>query len=91
MNKKLRKIVVYGNLRKFLGRSYFEAAVNSPQQAFNFLKANFQGIEKHMSQQIYKIRMGNRIGGQPDALKKVLHFFSGTAMWSSELALFVPR
>jgi|TARA_Y100000052_G_C2945793_1_gene83723 predicted phage tail protein len=61
MNKKLRKIVVYGNLRKFLGRSHFEAAVNSPQQAFNFLKANFQGIEKHMNQQIYKIRMGNRI------------------------------
>ena len=61
MNKKLRKIVVYGNLRKFLGRSHFEAAVNSPQQAFNFLKANFRGIEKHMNQQIYKIRMGNRI------------------------------
>lgn len=61
MNKKLRKIVVYGNLRKFLGRSHFEAAVNSPQQAFNFLKANFRGIEKHMNQQIYKIRMGDRI------------------------------
>tara|TARA_R100000329_G_scaffold148161_1_gene136659 strand:- start:5905 stop:6501 length:597 start_codon:yes stop_codon:yes gene_type:complete len=61
MNKKLRKIVVYGNLRKFLGRSHFEAAVNSPQQAYNFLKANFQGIEKHMNQQIYKIKMGDRI------------------------------
>ena len=55
---KLRKIKVYGNLRKFLGKTYFEAAVNSPEQAFSFLKANFAGIEKHMNYQIYKINMG---------------------------------
>ena len=58
---KLRKIKVYGNLRKFLGKTYFEAAVNSPEQAFSFLKANFAGIEKHMNDQIYKIKMGGRV------------------------------
>ena len=55
---RLRKIKVYGQLRQFLGQSTFEAAVKTPQQAVNFLKANFEGIEKHMSNQIYKIKMG---------------------------------
>ena len=58
---KLRKIKVYGSLRKFLGKTYFEAAVSSPEQAFNFLKANFQGIEKHMNKQLYKVKMGGRV------------------------------
>ena len=60
----LRKIKVYGKLRKFLGQSTFEAAVNSPQQAFNFLSANFEGIEKHMSNQVYKVKVGGRVVSQ---------------------------
>ena len=54
-------IKVYGKLRKFLGKSTFKAAVNSPQQAYNFLKANFANVEKHMNDQIYKIKMGDRV------------------------------
>jgi len=54
----LKKIKVYGKLRQFLGQSYFEAAVKSPQQAIAFLKANFEGVEKHMNDQFYKIKMG---------------------------------
>lgn len=57
----LRTIKVYGSLRKFLGRSTFQAAVNSPQQAYSFLKANFVGLEKHMNNQIYQIKMGGRV------------------------------
>jgi predicted phage tail protein len=57
----LKKIKVYGKLRQFLGQSYFEAAVKSPQQAIAFLKANFQGVEKHMNDQLYKIKMGGRV------------------------------
>ena len=49
----LKKIKVYGKLRKFLGKSYFMAAVKSPQQAMSFLIANFEGIQKHMNDQIY--------------------------------------
>ena len=55
---KLKKIKVYGRLRKFLGQSYFEAAVTSPKQAFHFLIANFPEVENHMMNQIYKIKMG---------------------------------
>jgi len=55
---KLKKIKVYGRLRKFLGQSYFEAAVASPKQALHFLIANFPELENHMMNQLYKIKMG---------------------------------
>ena len=54
----LKKIKVYGKLRKFLGKSYFEAAVKSPHQAMSFLLANFEGLQKHMNDQVYKVKMG---------------------------------
>ena len=54
----LKKIKVYGKLKDFLGQSTFEAAVKTPQQAINFLRANFVGIEKHMNDQLYKIKIG---------------------------------
>tara|TARA_Y100000114_G_scaffold84176_1_gene77724 strand:- start:3425 stop:4033 length:609 start_codon:yes stop_codon:yes gene_type:complete len=54
----LKKIKVYGKLRQFLGKSYFEAAVRSPKQAMSFLMANFEGLQKHMNDQIYKVKMG---------------------------------
>ena len=57
----LKKIKVYGKLRQFLGKPYFMAAVKSPQQAMSFLIANFEGIQKHMNHQIYKIKMGGRV------------------------------
>ena len=57
----LKKIKVYGKLRQFLGKSYFLAAVKSPQQAMSFLIANFEGVQKHMNDQIYKIKMGGRV------------------------------
>tara|TARA_R100001015_G_C4584574_1_gene140629 strand:- start:323 stop:937 length:615 start_codon:yes stop_codon:yes gene_type:complete len=57
----LKKIKVYGKLRQFLGKSYFEAAVRSPQQAMSFLIANFEGLQKHMNDQIYKIKMGGNV------------------------------
>ena len=67
----LKKIKVYGKLRKFLGKSTFEAAVKTPQQAYNFLKANFAGIEKHMSNQLYMVKMGGRV------ISKEFFFSSG--------------
>ena len=57
----LKKIKVYGKLRQFLGKSYFEAAVRSPQQAMNFLMANYKGLQKHMNNQMYKVKMGGRV------------------------------
>jgi predicted phage tail protein len=58
---RLKKIKVYGKLRQFLGKSYFTAAVKSPQQAMSFLIANFEGVQKHMNDQIYKVKMGGRV------------------------------
>jgi predicted phage tail protein len=55
----LKTIKVYGRLRKFLGSSYFEAAVSSPAEAIRFLVYNFPEVEKHMSQRFYKIKMNN--------------------------------
>ncbi len=57
----LKKIKVYGKLRQFLGKSYFQAAVKSPQQAMNFLMANFEGLQKHMNDQVYKVKMGGNV------------------------------
>ena len=60
----LKKIKVYGKLKEFLGESTFEAAVKTPQQAVNFLRANFAGIDKHMNDQLYKIKIGgNTVNG----------------------------
>ena len=55
----LKRIKVYGRLRKFLGSSYFEAAVSSPAEAIRFLICNFPEVEAHMSQQYYKVKMNN--------------------------------
>tara|TARA_R100001129_G_scaffold24136_2_gene15540 strand:+ start:4129 stop:4857 length:729 start_codon:yes stop_codon:yes gene_type:complete len=56
---KLRKIKVYGRLRQFLGKPYFEAVVNNPLQAFSFLINNFPEVENHINNQIYKVKMGD--------------------------------
>ena len=55
----LRKIKIYGNLKRFLGQSSFEAEVSSPAEAFKFLLANFPHLESHFYQHIYRIKMGN--------------------------------
>ncbi len=55
----LRKLTVYGRLRQFLGQSHFQVAVNNPRQAFAFLIANFPEVENHMTNQLYKVKMGD--------------------------------
>ena len=56
----LKKIKVYGKLRKFLGESSFEADVDTPSQAIKFLLCNFPEVESHMANQFYKIKMGGQ-------------------------------
>ena len=56
----LKKIKVYGKLRKFLGESSFQADVDSPSQAVKFLLCNFPEVESHMANQYYKIKMGEQ-------------------------------
>ena len=55
----LKKIKVYGRLRKFIGQAVLEADVNSPIEALSFLHCNFEGLEKHMADQYYQINAGD--------------------------------
>ena len=57
----LKKIKVYGTLRKFLGQAEFEVDLNTPREAISFLACNFKGIDKHMADQFYTIQVGARV------------------------------
>lgn len=57
----LKKIKVYGTLRKFLGQAEFEVNLNTPREAISFLVCNFKGIEEHMAKQFYTIQVGARV------------------------------
>ena len=57
----LKKLKVYGTLRKFLGQSEFEVNLNSPRDAISFLVCNFKGIEDHMKEQLYTIQVGAKV------------------------------
>ena len=57
----LKKIKVYGTLRKFLGQAEFEVDLNTPREAISFLVCNFKGIEEHMAEQLYTIQVGAKV------------------------------
>ena len=68
----LRKIKLYGELAKFCGERVLEADVSNAAQAIRFLCVNFEGIEKHMSNQYYKVSAGDW-----DIDKDELHYPTG--------------
>ena len=56
----LRKIKLYGNLAEFCGgQNEFEAVANTPADAIRFLAVNFKGLDKHMSEQFYQVKLAN--------------------------------
>lgn len=56
----LKKIKVYGFIRKFTGQSEFMADVNSPHEAFSFLFCNFKGLEQKMYKQLFCVKVGDK-------------------------------
>tara|TARA_R100001443_G_scaffold116765_1_gene138400 strand:+ start:2315 stop:2929 length:615 start_codon:yes stop_codon:yes gene_type:complete len=58
----LKKIKVYGRLKKFLkwDNGTFEADVKSFADVMSFLKANWPEVKAHMAQQHYKIMVADR-------------------------------
>lgn len=67
----LRTIRVYGPLARFLKRRVFRAEVKTPAEAVRFLIANFPGVEKHISEYDYQVKINNLaldIGINPDYL-----------------------
>lgn len=83
----LTKIKVYGVLRKYVGKSEFKADINNPNEAFSFLHSNFKGLEKHMSEQIYCIRVGDKVIEQNEMLLetdkeiKIIPVVHGNIFW----------
>lgn len=55
----LRKIRVYGQLAKFLGKRVFHAEISSAAEAIRFLLANFPQLEQHMADQHYRVCVGD--------------------------------
>jgi predicted phage tail protein len=55
----LREIRVYGRLAKFLGRRVFRADVANAAEAVRFLLANFPQLERHMTDQHYRVSVGS--------------------------------
>jgi predicted phage tail protein len=55
----LREIRVYGRLAKFLGRRVFRADVANAAEAVRFLLANFPQLERHMTDQHYRVSLGS--------------------------------
>jgi len=55
----LRKIKLYGKLAKFIGHRVLEADVATAAEAVRFLLANWPELEAHMSDQHYRVSIGN--------------------------------
>jgi predicted phage tail protein len=55
----LRKIKLYGQLAKFIGKRVLKADVATAAEAVRMLVANFPGLEKHMADQYYRVTVGN--------------------------------
>ena len=55
----LRKIKLYGQLAKFIGKRVLEADVATAAEAVRMLVANFPGLEKHMADQHYRVTVGS--------------------------------
>lgn len=56
----MREIRLYGKLAKFIGKRVFRADVGSAAEAVRFLLANFPQVEKHMTDQHYRVSLGKR-------------------------------
>jgi predicted phage tail protein len=54
----LRKIKLYGQLAKFVGKRVLKADVATAAEAVRMLVANFPGLEKHMAEQHYRVTVG---------------------------------
>ncbi|HAI37737.1 MAG TPA: hypothetical protein DCM40_06240 [Maribacter sp.] len=57
----IRKIKVYGQLRRFLGQAEFEADVRNVLEVVSFFKCNFKGFAKHFADNYYFIKIGNTV------------------------------
>jgi len=55
----LRKVRLYGELAKVVGRRVLEAELSSAAEAVRMLIANFPQLERHMADRHYKVLVGD--------------------------------
>lgn len=55
----LRKIKLYGQLAKFIGKRVLHADVATAAEAVRFLMANWPELERHMADQHYRVSVGS--------------------------------
>ena len=55
----LRKVRLYGQLAKFIGKRVLEADINSAAESVRFLIANFPGAERHIAGNYYRVQVAN--------------------------------
>ena len=53
----LRKVSLYGQLAKFIGKRVLEADISSAAESVKFLIANFPGVEQHIAQNHYRVQV----------------------------------
>jgi predicted phage tail protein len=56
----LRKVRLYGQLAKFVGRTVLEADLSTTAEVVRMLLANFPALEEHMADQHYRVLVGER-------------------------------
>ncbi len=56
----LRKVRLYGQLAKFVGRTVLEADLSTTAEVVRMLIANFPALEEHMADQHYRVLVGER-------------------------------
>ena len=62
----MRTIRLYGALAKFAGMRKIEADVSSAAEAVRCLLVNFPGVEQHMSDKYYKVKVGREDIGEEE-------------------------
>ena len=55
----IRKIKLYGPLKKLCGVKEFEADVSNVDQVFSFIKVNYPDCQQHLSEACYSIVMND--------------------------------
>ena len=55
----LRKIKLYGPLRKLSGVKEFEADVSNVDQVFSFIKVNYPNTQQHLTDCLYSVQMND--------------------------------
>tara|TARA_R100000329_G_scaffold37484_1_gene35341 strand:- start:2371 stop:2907 length:537 start_codon:yes stop_codon:yes gene_type:complete len=55
----LRKIKLYGPLRKLSGVKEFEADVSNVDQVFSFIKVNYPNTKQHLTECFYSVQMND--------------------------------